>query len=123
MKLARWIFLVAAIYGLAVLTPTMFAGPTVPDGDPLAPYAAYFYGFVGIALVFQLVFLLIASDPMRWRNLMPLAVLEKISFFGPGLALYFQGRLAQGPLFYGAMIDGVLMVLFALAWWSTRSRI
>lgn len=122
MKLARWIYLVAAIYGLAVLTPAMFAGPTVADGDPLAPYAAYFYGFVGIALVFQLVFLLIASDPVRYRSLMALSILEKASFFLPGLLLFNAGRLAEGPLFYGSLIDGVLLIAFAVAWWSTRAR-
>ncbi|HRE60826.1 MAG TPA: hypothetical protein PL096_06915 [Micropepsaceae bacterium] len=122
MKLARWIFLVAGVYGLAVLTPAMFAGPTVPDGDPLAPYAAYFYGFVGIALVFQLVFLLIASDPARYRPLMALSVLEKASFFVPGLLLYSTGRLAEGPLFYGSMIDGVLLVLFVIAFVATRQE-
>ncbi len=122
MKLARWIYLVAGLYGLVVLTPMLFAGPTMPDGDPAAPYAAFFYGFAGTALVWQLAFLLIATDPARYRLLMLVTIGEKIAFFAPGLALYLAGRMSQGPLFYGSLIDGALMIAFAIAWWSTRAR-
>jgi hypothetical protein len=52
---------------------------------------------------------------------MPITMLEKVAFFAPSLWLHFSGRLAMGGPLIGAMIDGVLLVLFALAWWSTRT--
>jgi hypothetical protein len=51
---------------------------------------------------------------------MPVAVLEKAAFFAPSVALHIAGRLAVSGPFIGAMIDGVWMVLFAVAWRATR---
>lgn len=117
MKLARWIFLVAGLYGLAVLAPGFFMEAAFGAASPPpVNHPEFYYGFYGSAFVWQLVFLAIAWDPGRFRLLMPIAVLEKIAFFAPAMALYANGRLAAGGPFYGAIIDGVLMVLFALAW-------
>jgi len=117
MKLARWIVLIAGLYGIAVLIPGLFMEAAFNAGNPPpVRHPEFYYGFYATALVWQFVFLLIAFDPARFRPLMAIAVLEKVSFFGPAMALYAQGRLAVGGPFYGAIVDGVLMVLFALAW-------
>ena len=76
-RMFRW----AAIYGLIVLTPMYFA-PLPPQlGETLL-------GFIGLALVFQGVFWVIGSDPVKYRALMPLAVAEKLAFGVPALALF-----------------------------------
>ncbi len=114
MRFARWVFLIAGIYGILVLVPGLFMEQgTAP---PAVTHPEFYYGFFGSALVWQLVFLLIGSDPQRWRLLMPIAVLEKAAFFIPCLALYSAGRMEAGQMFLGGMIDGFLMVMFALAW-------
>lgn len=120
MRFARWVFLIAGVYGIAVLVPGLFG-----EARPAAPAARlahpeYYYGFLGSALVWQLAFIAIARNPARLRPLMPIAVLEKLAFFGPCLALYYDGRLAPGATLTGGIIDGVLMIAFALAWWSSR---
>lgn len=121
MKAARLIFAVAAVYGLAVLLP----GLLVEQGQtPLYPPLAqpeFYYGFYGSALVWQLMFIAIVRDPARYRPLMLVAVLEKAAFLIPCLWLWQAGRLsaASGP-FIGAMIDGLLMLAFLLAWRLTR---
>ena len=121
MKLARWIFLIAGLYGIAVLIPGLFMEAAFNAGNPPpVSHPEFYYGFYATALVWQFVFLLIAFDPARFRPLMAIAVLEKVSFFGPAMALYAQGRLAVGGPFYGAIIDGVLMVLFGVAWLGSR---
>ena len=89
---------------------------------PAIVHPEYYYGFFGSALVWQLVFLLIASDPQRWRLLMPIGILEKAAFFIACLALYLTGRMDAGQIFMGGMIDGFLMVLFALAWWVSGRK-
>ena len=112
MKFVRIIFALAAAWGFVALVPGLFG--------EAGPRPEYYYGFLGLALVFQLVFVMIAIDPVRFRPLIPIAVLEKLSFFMPVTLLYLQGRVPMGPVFYGAMIDGLLMLLFALAWFVSR---
>ncbi len=120
MKLARWIFLAAAIYGLAVLIPGFFMEARFNAATPPAiTHPEFYYGFYGCALAFQCAFLVIASDPIRYRPLMPVAMLEKLTFFAAALALYADGRMGLAGPFFGAMIDGALMILFAVAWLKT----
>lgn len=121
MKFARWVFLVAGIYGVLVLAPGFFLEKLANDTDPPAiTHPEFYYGFYGSALVWQLVFLAIWRDPVRLRLLMPIAVVEKFAFFSACLALHFTGRMNIGGPFLGGMIDGVWMVLFSLAWRASR---
>lgn len=118
MKTVRWIFLIAGIYGVLALIPVIVGeliGPPVPAPE-------FYYGFAFLALVFQLIFFAIARDPVRLRGLIPICILEKLAFFGPGVALYATGRLQMGGPFIGALIDGVLMLLFTFAWFKARAE-
>lgn len=112
MKFARWTFLIAAIYGILILLPQYFliekAGT---DAPPAINHPEYYYGFVGIALAFQIVFLLIASDPLRYRPIILAAIFEKFSFGIATMALLVKGLVA-GPIVIGAGIDLVLGILF-----------
>ncbi|PPQ32658.1 hypothetical protein CCS01_15590 [Rhodopila globiformis] len=47
--------------------------------------------------------------------LMPVSVLEKLSFLDACLALVATGRLAVGGPLAGSLADGVRMALFAMA--------
>jgi hypothetical protein len=112
MKFVRIIFALAAAWGFLALVPGLFA--------EAGPRPEYYYGFTGLALVFQLIFIMIAIDPVRYRPLILIAILEKLAFFLPVTLLYWQGRVAIGPVFFGAMVDGLLMLLFALTWFLSR---
>ncbi|NCN84572.1 MAG: hypothetical protein GW808_09205 [Sphingomonadales bacterium] len=112
MKFIRIIFVLAAAWGFFALVPGLF--------DEAGPRPEYYYGFIGLALVFQLIFILIAFDPARYRPLIPIGVLEKLAFFLPVTLLYLQGRVAMGPVFFGAMVDGLFMLLFAASWMVSR---
>ena len=112
MKSVRIIFAAAAVWGFIAVVPGLF-------GDA-GPRPEYYYGFLGLALVFQLIFVMIALDPARFAPLIPIAVLEKLAFFLPVSLLYAQGRVAMGPVFVGGMVDGLLMLLFLLAWYLSR---
>lgn len=112
MKIVRIIFALAAAWGFLAVIPGLFADA--------GPRPEFHYGFLGLALVFQLIFVMVAIDPARFRPLIPIAVLEKLAFFMPVTLLYWQGRVVMGPVFVGAMVDGLLMLLFALAWILSR---
>ena len=119
MKTVRWIFLIAGIYGVLALIPVIFAELYAP---PVAS-PEFYYGFAFLALVFQLIFFAVARDPVQLRGLIPICILEKLAFFGPAVVLYATGRLQIGGPFLGAMIDGVLMLLFLFAWLKSREEV
>ena len=117
MKAVKVIFWVAAIFGILALLPGYFGESQY---DPAIAHPQFYYGFLGLALVFQLVFIMIARDPVRYRALIPIAILEKASFFVPSVLLWSQGRLEMSGSFVGALIDGLFMLLFIWCWWLSR---
>lgn len=121
MNFARWVFRIAAIYGVIVLLPMYWLEQSIgQDQPPAITHPEFFYGFVGVALAWQFVFWIIGRDPVRYRLLMLPAVLEKATFSMATFVLYAQGRLHEQMLIAGCL-DFVLGVLFAVSFWQTRS--
>jgi len=113
---AKRVFLVAAIYGFIVLLPQYFLEEkTGRDFPPAITHPEYFYGFIGVAVAWQIVFLIISRDPIRYRPLMLVAVVEKMAFGFPAIALYLSGRLSRQMLGAG-ILDLMLGVLFILSY-------
>ena len=118
---ARRVFQIAGIYGLVVLVPQFFLADRIGrDTPPPITHVEYFYGFMGIALAWQLAFFVIACDPVRYRAMMIPAILEKASFALVTTILFAQGRLAAQLLGAG-MLDLILGVLFTLAYARTTT--
>lgn len=121
-RFARRVFIAAAVYGLIVLLPQYFMEARIGLVYPPAiTHPEHFYGFIGLAVVWQFVFLLIASDVFRYRALMPLAVLEKLAFGLPVLVLYAQSR-APFPVLAVALLDLFLGALFLTAYLRLPAR-
>src|SRR4028118_65663 len=112
MKFAKILFLIAGIYGLLALLPQYFMedynGRNYP---PPITHPEYYYGFIGVAVAWQGVFLIMATDPLRFRPIMLAAVVEKLSFGIVAVILYLQQRLSTS-LFAAGLIDLLLAVLF-----------
>jgi len=104
---SRWLFRIAAAYGLLALLPMYFQAPT----DLTHP--EFYYGFIGIASAWQLAFLLIAQDPVRYRLVILPGIVEKLGFGIPALVLYAQGR-APALVALGGGLD--LLFAAAFAW-------
>ena len=120
MKFARIVFLVAGIYGLIVLLPTYFLEEQVGrDFPPPITHPEYYYGFIGVAVAWQFVFLVLSRDPVRYRPMMIPSILEKASFGIPAVVLYLQQRIPAMTLGL-AMIDALLGVLFVIAYLKTK---
>jgi hypothetical protein len=119
---ARRVYLIAGIYGLVVMFPQYFLEHRIGrDAPPPITHPEYFYGFIGIVLVWQLAFIVIASDPVRFRMMMPVTMLEKLVFAVPAAFLYANGRVAASVLPFAA-IDIVLGILFFVAWWRMTNE-
>jgi hypothetical protein len=117
---ARRIFRWAGIYGLIVLLPTLFLEARVGiDSPPAITHPEYYYGFVGLALAWQLVFLVIGSDPVRYRPLMLPAVVEKAAWGAAAFGLLLAGRAVPGGALFFAAIDLALGCAFLYARYET----
>jgi hypothetical protein len=122
MKFARAVFLIAAIWGVIVLTPLYFMFDLIGERDPPPiTHPAFYYGFVGAGLAWQAAFFVIARDPLRLRLLMLPAILEKLGYGVPAVILYLQGRLHAQDVLFG-VVDLGFAVLFAAAFAVTRPR-
>ena len=121
MKFSKYVFSIAGIYGIIVLLPQYFMETKNGlDHPPAINHPEYYYGFIGVALAWQFVFLIIARAPEKFRSLMIPAIFENAGFGLPAIFLYFADRLAFEMLFAG-LIDLVLGVLFITAFFKVKS--
>jgi len=120
MKFARIVFWVAGIWGFLVITPLYFLFDVIGEKDPPPiTHPAFFYGFVGLALAWQVAFCVIASDPVRYRPLMIPSVLEKATYAMAVVVLVSEGRTRPSDLVF-AGTDSLLGILFVTAYFKTR---
>jgi hypothetical protein len=118
-RFARRVFAFAGVYGLLTMLPLYALEERIGrDTPPAITHPEYFYGFVGITVAWQLLFLVIARAPARLRPAMPAAVVEKLAFGVPALALFAQHRIPTTVLGFGCF-DLVLAALFFLAYRRT----
>jgi hypothetical protein len=86
---------------------------------PPVTHPDFYYGFVGLGLAWQIAFLVIGRDPLRFRPMMIPAVCEKAFYVISLLTLYMKGSIETGQLAVGGP-DLVLGSLFVLAFVKTR---
>ena len=105
MRFAKIVFRVAGIWGLLVITPLYFMFDLIGRNDPPPiTHPGFFYGFLGVALAWQVAFIFIATDPPRYRPLMIPCVLEKAGYGAAVVILVLQGRMHKPDLLLPAQI-------------------
>jgi hypothetical protein len=119
MRFAKWVFLLAGVSGILLVVPPYFLErQTGEDYPPPINHPEYYYGFFGVTLAWQFLFLVIASDPVRYRRAVLPAMLEKASFAIAIPILYAAGRVPAIWLGFASM-DGAWLVLFLVAYLRT----
>ena len=115
MRVARWVFRIAGLYGIVVVAPMLFFEHQIAPG---ITYPVFFYAWVSVALVWQILFLVVSTDPIRYRPMMLVSVLEKATAVIAIPWLYVLGRI--GALWLGAAaVDLLFGVLFLWAYRRT----
>ena len=95
MRFAKFTFVGAGIWGIAVLTPLYWLfDVTGRSYSPPTDYPHFFYGFLSVAMAWQIAFLVIGSNPARYRPLMIPGMLEKPGHVG-GVAILFMVAFAK----------------------------
>lgn len=114
MNFAKWIFRVAGAFGLLVTIPLVFGESMMTVRQP-----EFYYGFVFLNICWQIVYLVMSSDPVRFRPMMLPAVLAKASGAAALLWLFLQDRIS-GQWVAAATVDTAFAVLFLVAFGATR---
>src|SRR5262245_59193240 len=111
MRFAKWVFMLAGVTGILMLIPPYFLeGQFGLDNPPPVNHPEFYYGFVGVTLSWQFMFLVIGSDPARFRKAMIPAILEKASFAIAIPILYALERVAATWVGFASM-DAVWLIL------------
>ena len=122
MRFARTVFLVGGIYGLLILAPIYFLEDKIGREQPPAiTHPEYFYGFLGAGLAWQVLFLVLSRNPMRYRAMILPSVLEKVSYGIALVVLFLQPRIALATLGLGS-VDWIFAFLFIAAYFTTKSH-
>jgi len=115
MKFARIVFCAAGIWGVLILTPLFFIFSSIGRNDPPPiTHPGFYYGFATVGLAFQFVFIVIATDPVRFRPVMIPAVFEKMSYAAAMTTLYCQLRIQAADLVI-AGVDFLFGLMFVAA--------
>src|SRR5215203_2546931 len=94
MTFARTVFIGAGIWGLVVLTPFYWLVDITGRQYPMpVDYPNFFFGFFAVGLAWQIAFLVIGSDPARYRTFMLPAIVEKLGYVATLTVLYLHGRI------------------------------
>jgi hypothetical protein len=119
MRLAKWVYWLAGITGVLMVIPPFFLeGQFGQDEPPPVNHPEFYYGFFGVTLAWQFMFLVIGSDPVRFRRAMLPAMLEKAGFAIAIPVLYTLGRVNLTWVGFASM-DATWLVLFLVAYLRT----
>jgi cytochrome b len=120
-KFARTVFIGAGIWGIVVLMPFYWLYDVTGRAyRPPIEYPHFFYGFVSVALAWQVAFLVIGSNPARFRPFMIPAILEKLGYVGTLIVLRSQARISAMDT-QAALPDLLLAILFVAAFVKTKA--
>jgi hypothetical protein len=120
MRFAKIVFVIAGIYGFLILTPIYFMENKIgQDTPPAITHPEYFYGFLGVGLAWQVLFLALSRDPVRYRSMILPSILEKVSWGIALIVLYSQRRLPLSAFAIGS-VDWIFALLFLAAYFTTK---
>ncbi len=120
-RFSKRVFLLAGVIGLVETIPLYFAEATVGRTQPPAvTHPEFYYGFIGVVAAWQVAFLIISSDPPRYRPLLPALFMEKALYPAAVYALFALGRVTASTVAV-ASLDLVWLALFIAAWVKLRS--
>ncbi len=122
MKFARWVFIIAGVYGIIVITPMFFSEYQIGiDFPPAITHPEYYYGFGLVTLAWQILFLLIAVNPVKYKLMIIPAILEKIPA-GTALVILFNQQRVSSLMLSGGVIDIILGILFIAAFFKAKEK-
>ena len=119
MKFVKWIFRTAGVFGLLTMIPIIFAEKLIEQiMPPAVNHPEFFYGFVLLNICWQMLYLILSKDPLRYRMMILPAFLAKASAPLAIVWLVLQDRIPSQWM-QTAIMDGAFALLFLVAFWIT----
>ena len=119
-RFARVVFTIAGVWGVLIMTPLYFAFDAVGRAyPPPITHPDLYYGFIGVTLVWQIAFLVIGTNPVRYRTIMLAGILEKFLYVGTMITLYLLGHVKPAQAAAITVPDGALGLLFVASFFQT----
>jgi hypothetical protein len=112
------VFLLAGASGVLMILPLYLEDRFFREFPPAINRPEFYYGFAGVTLAWQFLFVVIGLNPVRYRLAMLPAMLEKASFAAAVPILYAADRVTGVWLAFAAM-DAIWLVLFVVAFLRT----
>ena len=121
-RFARSVFLWAGVVGIAELLP-LYVGEALVSrvSPPALTHPTFYYGFIGVALAWQVAFVIMSRDPQRYLPLFPALFLEKLLYPVSTYLLFAHGRVSVLEL-GGASGDLIWLALFVAVWRRLAKR-
>lgn len=120
LRFAKYVFIGAGIWGIVVLSPLYWlVDVTGRRYAPPTDYPQFFFGFLSVALAWQIAFLVIGTNPVRFRPFMLAAIIEKLGYVSTLTILFSQSRVSSidtQPI----LPDLLLGILFIVSFVKTR---
>ena len=119
MIFAKRVFLVAGILGLIIVLPLLFSeAQRNIDYPPGITHPEWYYGFLAVTAAWQVLFLILSRDPVRYRMMMIPAMMEKGFYVVAIFWLYAISRTDITMLAAG-ILDLLWGVLFVVSYLLT----
>jgi hypothetical protein len=120
-RFSEWVLRLAGVVGLIELVPLYFYEATLSRTQPPPlTHPDFYYGFLGVAIAWQVAFVIMSRDPVRYQPLLPALFLEKFLYPVGTYVLYAQGRLPSATVLIAASGDLVWLALFVTVWAKLR---
>lgn len=111
--------MLAGISGIILLFPLYFM--QTETGETAISHPAFYYGFIGVALAFQVLFIIISFDLAKYRMAIIPCFIEKFAFAVPVIILFSQSRVSD-TIFWAGIMDLILGILFVIVFISSPQR-
>jgi hypothetical protein len=121
MRFAKFVFIGAGIWGIVVIAPLYFL-LDISGQEYVFPasYPHFFYGFLVVTTAWQIAFLVIGSNPVRFRPVMIPSIVEKLGYVVAVAVLHGSGYISNAEAMTAAP-DLLLGGLFIAAFVKTPS--
>ena len=121
MKLAKYTYLVAGVFGLILVVPAAYAAMVDSSEAMPDPIGAglFLYGYISQFVAWQLLYFILAADPIRLRPMMVPAFLAELTAPLNSAWLYFYG---VPPWFVLTIVFLAFATLFLVSYHRTRPR-
>lgn len=121
-RFPRWVFLAAGLFGILLVAPQYFLETQYNrDHPPTITHPEFYYGFLGVALTCQVLFVVVGADPVRYRPMMLIGVMEK-GGFAIAIPILYVAHRAPGLMAVMAGVDGLWALLFVVAYIKTPKQ-